>query len=91
MHKKGQAHCFWEGFLIGSTLGAMTTFVVGTKKGKDLRKALSKKYHQLGPKMKHLHQYLSEAQKKVMKSDFFQHAKKIVTKKVRKIRRKAKR
>lgn len=93
MQKKGQVHTygFWEGFLIGSTLGAMTTFVIGTKKGKELRETLSEKFHLLQPKIKHLQRYLNHAQKKVMKSHLFQDAKKIVLKNTRKKKRKAKR
>jgi gas vesicle protein len=44
---------FVEVLLIGGSLGAMATFMLGTEKGKKLQKEMIHKYKMLGHKVEH--------------------------------------
>lgn len=44
---------FFEGMLIGTSLGAITTFFLGTEKGKKLQKDLAHNYRKMEHKIAH--------------------------------------
>ena len=54
---------FLEGILLGSTLGAMATFVFGTAKGKKNQKEMDHKYKTLGKKVEKFRDKLEVAKK----------------------------
>ncbi len=52
MFKSKQSHShFLEGILLGSTIGAVSTFLFGTNKGKKIQKELVSKYKKLSHKI----------------------------------------
>lgn len=91
MFKRKSEHSYidlFEGILIGGSLGAMTTFLFGTKKGKEVQKHLMQKYKKIGAKAEHMRDKLDKAMKSPVAKKIKRAAKKVVKKTVRKTARK---
>lgn len=70
MFKMKSEHSYadlFEGILIGGSLVAMTGFLLGTKKGKQFKKELLDKYHELKDKAEDLQEkmHMEKAPKKI--------------------------
>lgn len=64
MFKSKPQHSYvdlFEGILIGGTLVAATTFLLGTKKGKQLQKELRHKYAEMKKKAEHVKHKVDKA------------------------------